>query len=187
MIELPEITKAWMAGFFEGEGSIIIERRNPPLKGFVSPRYMLRVSVANTVYVSLEPFQMYFGGQIVESRTAGTNRPLYMWEVRSRLAMRFLETMLPCLRIKQKQAELAIFFQKKFRRHRGGKAPIAQVYLVERERIRQAIKELNMGWPTPTTIDISPQAKQLPLGVGDSEQSIYEALSLPYRAPEERG
>jgi hypothetical protein len=198
MVELPEITKAWMAGFFDGEGSIIIERRNPrPSQGNPSPRYILRACATNTVYSALEPFKMYFGGQLIKTKL-GTNRPLYLWVSSSRLAMKFLETMLPYFRIKQKQAELGIFFQKKLR-HQGGNAPLPQIYLAERERIRQAIQELNEGWPTPTIIAVDSQVKQLPLiagdglfnqkgqrVAGDTEESIYAALGLPYKEPWER-
>jgi len=185
VIELPEITKAWMAGFFDGEGTIFIERDSPrPLKGKLSPRYLLRVAAVNTVYSALEPFRTYFGGQLVETKL-GTNRPLYAWSTRSKIAMKFLEALLPYLRVKQKQAELGIFFQKKLRHH-GGNAPMPQAYLAERERIRQAIQELNMGWPTPTVIDVSPQDMQLPLIAGDTEESIFEALGLKYIPPEAR-
>lgn len=174
MIELPEITKAWMAGFFDGEGSIIIERHNPrPLKGYPSPRYTLRVMAVNTVYSALEPFKMYFGGQLIKTKR-GTNRPIYLWEIRSRLAMKFLEVMLPYFKLKQKQAELGIFFQNKLQPRQVFDAPTPQAYLLEKEKVREAIRELNMGWPTPTIIDVEPQANQLLLG-------------LPYQAPEERG
>lgn len=197
MIELPEITKAWMAGLFDGEGSIWINKRKPrrSTQG-VSPVYTLCVSVTNTVCSGVEPFRTYFGGYIYLVTTK--HRPIYRWEAQAKQAMRLLETLLPYFRIKQKQAELAILFQKKIRPQRGI-APMPQAYLAERERIRQAIQELNEGWPTPTIISVDSQVKQLPLIAGDglfnevgqriagdSEESIYGALGLPYQRPEER-
>ncbi len=75
-----------------------------------------------------------------------------------------------------------------------------QAYLAERERIRQAVQELNAGWPTPTIIPVNSQVKQLPLITGDglfnergeriagdSEESIFAALGEKYRRPEGRG
>ncbi len=163
MIELPEITKAWMAGFFDGEGSIWINKRKPrrSTRG-VSPVYMLSVSVTNTMYSGVECFRTYFGGYIRLVRTK--HRPIYRGEAQTKHAMRFLQTLLPYFQVKQKQAELAILFQKKIRPHEGN-APMPQAYLEERERIRQAIQELNMGWPTPTVIDVTPKKEQLALGL----------------------
>jgi len=163
MIELPEITKAWMGGFFDGEGGIWIGKRKPrrSTRG-VSPVYYLSINVVNTIYSGVEPFQMYFGGNITLVRTK--HRPIYRWTAQTTRAMRCLETLLPYLRVKQKQAELAILFRKKIRHHVGN-APMPEVYLAERERIRQAIQELNMGWPTPTVIDVTPKREQLALGI----------------------
>lgn len=184
MIELPEITKAWMAGFFDGEGGIWIGIRKPrrSTQG-VSLVYSLNVSVVNTMYSGVECFPMYFGGYI--QTLATKHRLIYRWQVQARRAMRFLETLLPYFRVKQKQAELGILFQKMIRPQRGN-APMPQIYLVERERIRQAIQELNEGWPTPTIIDVTPKRAQLPLIAGDTEIS-NNALGLPYQKPEERG
>jgi len=61
-----------------------------------------------------------------------------------------------------------------------------QAEIVQSEKIRQAIQELNKGWPNPTIIDVTPMREQLLLIAGDTEESIFKALGVPWREPWER-
>jgi hypothetical protein len=190
-----------MAGLFDGEGAIWINKRKPrrSTQG-ISPVYILTISLVNTVYSAVDCFPMYFGGRIRLFETK--HRPVYRWEIKAVRAMRFLETLLPYFRVRQKQAELGICFQKMIRPQKGN-SPMPRVYLMERERMRKVIRGLNEGSSIPTTvIDVGSSSKQLQLpwaeayGSGfstpqgdvvcKSERDVFELVGLPYLPPEQR-
>jgi hypothetical protein len=74
---------SWMAGFFEGEGSVgIVKRRG------------VQVQMDNTERNLLETFQKEFGGVIVISHwTARSLR--WKWRIVSRMALRFTLALFP--------------------------------------------------------------------------------------------
>jgi hypothetical protein len=102
---------AYLAGFFDGEGCIHISATKPErgTKGW-SPRYTLTVSASNTRPIALELLRTRFGGcykQHNNHRFIG-RKPCWSWSCSSRQAEKALKAMLPYMKIKRVEAELAL-------------------------------------------------------------------------------
>lgn len=91
-----EITKlAWAAGFFDGEGCIMpnYKRRGKTL---------LRVTVGQTVLEPLEVLKQEFGGWLEIDARKPPNQTYYRWVICGPSANRFLNSIQPFLRVKNK-------------------------------------------------------------------------------------
>lgn len=99
----------YMAGFFDGEGcvSAAIRKRRPAEADRKGPSYILTVSVYNTIKESAMPFQRRFGGSVLANHPERT-RPVWRWQIQQQPAGEALRVLIPHLRIKREQAELAI-------------------------------------------------------------------------------
>ena len=102
-------TISYLAGFFDGEGSVYI------MKGKNSqgnPAFFLEISFTNSNREVLEYAQSLFKGKITESKDP---RPLkkmvYRLRIRSNQALDALKQMLPFLKVKKEQAKMGIKFQ----------------------------------------------------------------------------
>ncbi len=110
---------AYFAGLFDGEGSINI----------ITPtgsRYAWALSCAVKMTNSRElmaEMKAAFGGNTGEkwSYRRNGNKPQYYWQVRARLAGKFLAAVYPFLRVKKEEAEVAIRFQQTIRTSRGAR------------------------------------------------------------------
>lgn len=105
-----EHTLIYAAGFFDGEGCIYIGRRAKSGREY----FTLTISVSNTDKASVEIFRKLFGGYLSELKSdRGGKRKsvLYMWQVDSGKAAVALDELLPFLRLKKKEAKLAVRFQ----------------------------------------------------------------------------
>ncbi len=106
---------AYIAGIVDGEGYIGIKTNGWGKNG--RPRYVIRVGVGNSDISLIQLLQVEFGGSVYGgnrhlTRTDGSPyRPFWKWELCSRKAASFIESILPYLRIKKPQAELALKFQ----------------------------------------------------------------------------
>ena len=97
---------AYIAGFFDGEGSIFISKSKK--------QYYLGITISNTNLSVLESIQRVMGGEISKSPDNRENRlQLFRLRLYSSEAKKFLERLLPYLKIKKEQARLAIEFQSK--------------------------------------------------------------------------
>lgn len=129
---------AWMAGFFDGEGSIEIRHTRPTYANrFGAYRLIVHVSqiereVLNTYCV--------FGGKVIELDTAkGEHSASYRWRAFANNAKRFLERVLPYLKVKTELAKIAIEFQKRI----GGKGKILSAReVIERDELIKRFDEL---------------------------------------------
>lgn len=102
---------AYAGGLFDGEGSIFIGKvktdRNK--SGLL---FRLHIEMCNTNEVAVRRMQLYFGGSVYERYAdIDTRRTLWAWHLRGQKALGFLRIIVPYLRIKKPQAELAIEFQ----------------------------------------------------------------------------
>ena len=103
---------AYTAGIIDGEGSIHIYRTSVPdyRTGF---NYQLRVNVGNTQEWLCQWLKMQFGGSV--SSFAGGKahwKRAYIWQLKANQIIPFLKMIMPYLQLKQRQAEIALEFQK---------------------------------------------------------------------------
>jgi hypothetical protein len=109
-------TLAYIAGIFDGEGSIVIGVRKPDGIKHQSPSHFLQVGITNTNRLLIEWLLATCGGHISDNSHAKSRAgqlPCWAWRVIGWDALQFLEKILPYLRIKTEQAIFAIQFQRK--------------------------------------------------------------------------
>mgnify|MGYP001608589095 CR=1 FL=1 len=119
----------YLAGLFDGEGSIVISKRQYRLKhGGMAPWYTLVVCVANThlptIVLLREMFKtkhdrkVYRLGLSAKPRVH-PQRECYQWHAASDIAEQFLRCLYPHLRIKKEEANLAFEFREHVCRHKS--------------------------------------------------------------------
>ena len=109
MANIIETELAWMAGFFDGEGSIML---GAYLQDNGNHHFKRRICVVNTNTEVLKVFQRCFGGSIhrrrcLEKREDFKNsKPTYEWALHSKDSAYFIGEMIPYLKLKKCQADL---------------------------------------------------------------------------------
>lgn len=134
---------AYAAGIIDGEGSIVIgrclTRRKTPIYSFV-------VEVAMADREAVDWFHKSFGGGLYEF-SKPERRKSYRWQVGTNNAKKFLMAIIPYLKVKQKQAELAIKFQnqRSYAYHCGNPKPQEVIDLEKSlyEKLKRFHKEGN--------------------------------------------
>ena len=121
---------SYMAGYFDGEGSIFIKLNQS--NGKVNHVHVLQCSITSNNLTSLIEFQSEFGGAIVNSLSSLTGKKQFHWLIYANKALNCLEALHPFLRGKRVEAEIAINFQKQK----------ASLTWEERESVRQKLHEL---------------------------------------------
>lgn len=92
------ITVAWAAGFFDGEGNVHLDTDGG-----------LHVGAAQTVHEPLFALQRAFGGTVRDRAAASArHRHQWFWRLSGWNAVEFLRFVRPHLRVKGRQADLAI-------------------------------------------------------------------------------
>jgi hypothetical protein len=139
-------TLAYVAGLFDGEGSIVIrccagrtKQRNPS--------YGLQVGITNTDRELIEWLRGTFGGHISDNShcpSRGKQRPCWAWRLVSREAHAFLQVILPYLRTKKPQAVIAIEFQEHMTAFMSTQVLSAEL-LEAREGYRSKLRFLTLG------------------------------------------
>lgn len=128
----------YMAGFFDGEGSIGVGRRK-------SHQHVLQVSVGQIDPTPLHLFKDRYGGSITmqrRSRQSSTHRDFHYWTTSSKKAGRALADLLPFLIVKRPQATLGLAIQDRMR-HQGGNKGLPLGEQESREDLRRRISALN--------------------------------------------
>lgn len=103
---------AYLAGFFDGEGSIQIPSRTPRRSG--KSIYSLDISCANAHPRPIEMFYRFFGGRVSSSRRNERCHVSYQWRAHGSDAATILEALAPYLQVKAEQARIAVGFQRKY-------------------------------------------------------------------------
>jgi len=110
---------AYIAGFFDGEGSVSILRRGD------TGRYDMHISVGQTTDEVIYWIEKKLGGRVSfssrekQKRKDGSScRPMWTWYACGSHAVDILQMLHPYLRVKQDQAGLAITFQDKMKHRR---------------------------------------------------------------------
>lgn len=106
---MTEVELAYMAGIIDGEGCVNIWCRSD------RKEYRLRLSVTNCDLSLMLWIKSTFGGYLYrrEAQKAGW-KTKYEWMVTGKLLDNVLPIILPYLKIKRRQAELAVCFRKSF-------------------------------------------------------------------------
>jgi hypothetical protein len=112
LAKLPDTTRAYIAGVYDGEGSMYIGLQS---RSRSTPLHFLEISIANTDRSLLEWIQAQCGGRVSRKANVKDKRykPGWTWKASAQQAALFLEWLSPFLRVKSSQAEVAIAFQKR--------------------------------------------------------------------------
>lgn len=136
---------AYTAGLLDGEGSIGIVVMNPSAKNrYKLPFHQLHVHVVNTNKEVLDWLKDTFGGSIcVHDKKSKSDT--WTWQIYTKNAKKFLELIYPYLKIKRKQARLAIEFREYRKDIRSKPKEFQLIEVLRREEYRQKIMKLNHG------------------------------------------
>lgn len=130
---------AWAAGFFDGEGCVHISRLTHPRYG---SRHALKISVAQKRHKLLRAFQQILGieGSIEDYEKGNCAHLIYG----GMKAAAVLELLLPYLRGKKEQAEIAIGFQRDMQAGggHGRNTPLSGQELSARQWAYEKLREL---------------------------------------------
>ncbi len=125
-----ELDLSYLAGFFDGEGSINLLTRK---RNKWNTEYQITVAIGQKDGATLDWIKDNFGGNVYLVKRDGS----FFWACSNRQAKLFLEKLLPYLRYKKPQAELALTYFEYVRTN-----PISEKELVRRENIRQGLMNL---------------------------------------------
>lgn len=135
---------AYLAGFFDGEGCIEIQKWvSKDL--ILNPYYTLRISATQVNPEPLYKLQETFKGVVHcrDARPLKNQRTVYKWRCKSVQAAHALQCMLPYLIVKSDEAKLALEFQNPINSKRTGwHGKLTVEELNRRELLRCGIREL---------------------------------------------
>ena len=102
----------YLAGFLDGEGSIMISATGRPRPDGVQASYSVKLVVCNTNVPALTEIQKTFGGRLVSNGKPQKDswKPGYFLLWQGQAAGDLIEAMRPYLLIKQEQADVALEF-----------------------------------------------------------------------------
>jgi hypothetical protein len=133
---------AYIAGFFDGEGSITIHHNCKPSPRGKSPNHTLQVSIGNTNPEVLYYLRNLFGGLLsIRHTTKPNHRNVAQWTIRTSQSLPFLEAIRPYVRMKREVIDIAIGFQRT--KSMRGPRIIDERTLLWREEQRDKIRILN--------------------------------------------
>lgn len=133
---------AYIAGFFDGEGSVTIHQNAKPSPRGKNPNHTLQVSIGNTdPRVLVRVHEEFGGGFCYRKRIKANHRKIAQWQARSRSALAFLEAIQPYIEMKCDQVAVAIAFQRSKQPYRRNL--VSAETIAWRETQRQTIRSLN--------------------------------------------
>lgn len=105
-----EADKAYAAGLIDGEGTILITHYKPWRNRHEGYRLVVELGMCDSVAPMW--LQLRFGGRLKQySRPKTTMRPVYRWNLTDSKAAAFLTAIMPYLKTKRAQAEIAVEYQ----------------------------------------------------------------------------
>jgi hypothetical protein len=122
----------YLAGFFDGEGNISVNKRKPTYRNPWG-QYALQLTVVQVSDVPLIIFQKC-GGRIRQRKDGA-----YTWQINGKKALDFLALIYPYLLLKKQQAQAAMDFQRLIigRGGRGRGISLSPAEVKEREQAYQ--------------------------------------------------
>jgi len=125
----------WLGGFFDGEGCVCI-LEGKKLTGYHYDR-TLKVEVGGNFKEVLEEMKQRFGGTL--SPKSGGSEFAWRLQLSANKALHFLETIQPYVRLKQREVEIGIEFQ----RYKGRVGPDSHDEIERQEGLLFRIRYLN--------------------------------------------
>lgn len=162
---ITETNLAYIAGMLDGEGCISInKRKDKEYKRGHS--FYANLRITNTYLPVLLWIQDQFGGlgSIVEQPRKENRKRCWQWKVATNQAAAVCKMLLPYLRIKKRQAEILVEFQKlKETSPQCGRAGVPAGRWVLQEGLRNELLQLNArGQAAGFTTDIPKQLDMEP-------------------------
>lgn len=112
MSDLLEVEKAYLAGFFDGEGTVAVYQSAAPSKHGPRPIWIFQVQIANTSLRSLERVVSLVGGTISRKSQGKPNwRQGYVWRICGNGAAEFMRAVRPYTVIKSVEIDEALRFR----------------------------------------------------------------------------
>lgn len=111
MASMQKLELGYAAGFFDGEGSIMLKRSYKRRANGLEYLRTLRVTITQNDPRPLHQFSDIWGGA-VSKLTRPNGNHYYRWTISTRKAERFLRDVQPYLIVKQADCELALQWQK---------------------------------------------------------------------------
>ncbi len=143
MKDLPQTTLAYIAGFFDGEGSVTIGR-SPSGSG--QPNHTLVAAIGNTNQEILVWAHSLFGGHLcLRKRNNPKWKDMLQWSLQTCKALAFLEAIRPYLRVKAQVVDVAIAYQRT--KYMSGGKKLSRETIQWRDEQRDKIRELNDRHP----------------------------------------
>ena len=137
-----QIELAWAAGIIDGEGSIFISKQAGVRRK--TPAYQAVIKVAMSHKETIEYIASLFPGSIT-TQQRGTNRPMYMVQATSTKALGIIESLLPFLVTKKKQARLVLLWDKYRQKGKGGpKNTLSESEVNRSEYYRATVSSFNL-------------------------------------------
>jgi hypothetical protein len=167
------LSKAYIAGFFDGEGSVnIIHQKARGEDQKHKDTHFITTSLANTNRQVLEKVQEIYGGNIAESKPNGNRKVGYRLHLTRRKAELFLKDISPFLLLKRSQVLIGLKSRETIRK--GNYCGRSEV-LSENE-----IKRLNQSHIDKLICDIPEESKiEYLAGFFDGEGSVSILKPLP--------
>lgn len=142
------IVLAYVAGTIDSDGCIAIKKTKKS-KRLISPHYTLQVLLNSPDGRQIDYLYGNYGGRIYKTY-ANSGKIIWRWEVASRRAANLCKKLIPFLRYKKEQAELAVQFQSKIERHRAKQLPIYEVE--RREKLYRKMQDLKKIFLAPRAV-----------------------------------
>lgn len=143
-------TVAYLAGFFDADGCVVLATRKLPRMNTPGVYHRLRLQVAGVDPTPLQLFQQRWGGSLGSLQPPKpTQRRYYQWVLDNNQKVHHaLEEMLPYLTVKRRQARLALRYSRECYKgnHNGWEGRAHHVLLerefLNRERYKRLMSEL---------------------------------------------
>lgn len=144
----------YMAGLFDGEGTVGIYQHGKATARRRVPQFMLIIQLAGTHEPTMRWIYETFGGSLLTEKGAKARNSkwskAWRWKTNSRQARVFLESVFPYLKVKRNQVRIALRFQRhveaynwrRYRKqHSGGLKPLPSRVLVYRRKLADLLIE----------------------------------------------
>lgn len=129
-------TAAYLAGFFDGEGSISVNVNRK------LGRWALRLTCHQVNPRPLQLLQEVFGGSIRMTYRIGNQRSIFEWVASGVAGSEALRVLRPYLRVKAEEAEIALQFQSLMKARSERRLGLSDEDREEREHLYQQLRDL---------------------------------------------